>query len=391
MRYGANDFLQQIITNESTPRYFIRAKTANVWGGWRQINDWNSLSSKPTTISGYGITDGATTAQVGTLSSLTTTAKGDLVSAINEVNAKPSGGGTWGSITGTLSSQTDLNNALNAKAPLASPALTGTPTAPTVATSDNSTSIATTAWVKAQGYGGAGSAAWGSITGTLANQTDLNTALGNKLDSSQKNAVNGIAPLDASSKVPAANLPDGTLSAKGVVQLAQIPSSSTSVALSPAALFNLGFSDGNYTPYNTTTAVDLNTTLDASCFRYLTGTLTNQPSGVTTNVYVNHINLGSTNYFQQIWTNEANPRYFYRAKTAGTWGSWKQNDDWNNLTNKPSTFTPSAHTHVVADITDLTTNYYNKSQVDAKVPSNKITVSSTQPSSPATNDIWIQV
>ena len=35
------------------------------------------------------------------------------------------GGGTWGSITGTLSSQTDLQNALNLKATLASPALTG--------------------------------------------------------------------------------------------------------------------------------------------------------------------------------------------------------------------------------------------------------------------------
>lgn len=34
-------------------------------------------------------------------------------------------GATWGTITGTLSSQTDLNNALNLKAPLASPAFTG--------------------------------------------------------------------------------------------------------------------------------------------------------------------------------------------------------------------------------------------------------------------------
>lgn len=37
-------------------------------------------------------------------------------------------------------------------APLASPAFTGTPTAPTPATADNSTKIATTAYVQAQGY-----------------------------------------------------------------------------------------------------------------------------------------------------------------------------------------------------------------------------------------------
>lgn len=39
-------------------------------------------------------------------------------------------------------------------APLASPAFTGTPTAPTPVTADNSVSIATTAFVKAQGYAG---------------------------------------------------------------------------------------------------------------------------------------------------------------------------------------------------------------------------------------------
>ena len=45
-----------------------------------------------------------------------------------------------------------VTTALGTKAPLASPALTGNPTAPTQATSNNSTRIATTAFVKAQGY-----------------------------------------------------------------------------------------------------------------------------------------------------------------------------------------------------------------------------------------------
>jgi hypothetical protein len=57
-------------------------------------------------------------------------------------------GATWGSITGTLSSQTDLQSALNLKSPLASPAFTGTPTAPTPSPGTDSTQIATTAWVK---------------------------------------------------------------------------------------------------------------------------------------------------------------------------------------------------------------------------------------------------
>lgn len=55
----------------------------------------------------------------------------------------------WGAATGTIADQTDLKAALDLKAPLASPTLTGNPTAPTPATGDNDTSIATTAFVAA--------------------------------------------------------------------------------------------------------------------------------------------------------------------------------------------------------------------------------------------------
>lgn len=58
-----------------------------------------------------------------------------------------SGSSAWGEITGTLSDQDDLQDALDLKAPLASPALTGTPTAPTPTSGDDSTKIATTEFV----------------------------------------------------------------------------------------------------------------------------------------------------------------------------------------------------------------------------------------------------
>lgn len=57
---------------------------------------------------------------------------------------------TWGSITGTLSDQTDLQTALNLKAPLASPALTGIPTVPTATLGTNTTQAASTAFVITQ-------------------------------------------------------------------------------------------------------------------------------------------------------------------------------------------------------------------------------------------------
>lgn len=52
----------------------------------------------------------------------------------------------------SIAKTTGLQTALDAKAPLASPTFTGTPAAPTPTTADNTTKIATTAFVKAQGY-----------------------------------------------------------------------------------------------------------------------------------------------------------------------------------------------------------------------------------------------
>lgn len=59
--------------------------------------------------------------------------------------------------------------------------------------------------------------------------------------------------------------------------------------------------------------------------------------------------------------------------------------DYTQLLNLPSTFAPSAHTHVVSEITDLATN----GNV-AKIGGKKITVDpTTAPTSPANGDVWI--
>ena len=71
-----------------------------------------------------------------------------------------------GNNTGGTASPSDLTTAqvmtMLGAAPLASPTFTGTPAAPTPSTSDSSTTIATTAYVKAQGYGS------GSVTSVTA-------------------------------------------------------------------------------------------------------------------------------------------------------------------------------------------------------------------------------
>ena len=79
-----------------------------------------------------------------------------------------------------------LQTALNAKAALASPALSGTPTAPTAAAATNTTQIATTAFVRAEvaalvGTAGETLDTLGEIATALGNNASLSTTLTNSI------------------------------------------------------------------------------------------------------------------------------------------------------------------------------------------------------------------
>ncbi|MDM2766387.1 hypothetical protein OGY02_24720, partial [Citrobacter sp. Cpo150] len=89
---------------------------------------------------------------------------------------------------------TALNNALALKAPLASPDLTGTPTAPTAAQTVNNTQVATTAFVKS-----AIAALVASSPAALDTLNELAEALGNdpNFATTMTNALAGKQPLDA--------------------------------------------------------------------------------------------------------------------------------------------------------------------------------------------------
>ena len=88
---------------------------------------------------------------------------------------------------------TALNNALALKAPLASPALTGVPTAPTAAQTVNNTQVATTAFVKS-----AIAALVASSPAALDTLNELAEALGNdpNFATTMTNALAGKQPLD---------------------------------------------------------------------------------------------------------------------------------------------------------------------------------------------------
>jgi len=103
------------------------------------------------------------------------------------------GSAVWGGITGNIGDQTDLATLLSGK-------------------EDVSNKGAANGYASLDGSGKVPSAqlpatTWGSITGTLSSQTDLNTALGLKEVSANKGQINGYASLDGSGKVPSAQLP----------------------------------------------------------------------------------------------------------------------------------------------------------------------------------------
>ncbi|MGA8029549.1 MAG: hypothetical protein WB992_20595 [Bryobacteraceae bacterium] len=135
---------------------------------------------------------------------VTTDGKGRVTTQAPVAITGGGGATAWGSITGTLSNQADLENALNATQPAGNylTALTGDGTAAgpgsaalTLATvntgagqcgdsthvcqvtTDGKGRVTTQAAVAITGGGGGGGTAWGSITGTLSNQTDLENAL----------------------------------------------------------------------------------------------------------------------------------------------------------------------------------------------------------------------
>lgn len=117
----------------------------------------NIVAGANVTVTGNASTDTVTIAATDTTYSAATTSAAGLMTAamVTKLNGIATGA-TKVTVDSALSSSSTnpvqnkvVNTAIAAKAPLASPALTGTPTAPTAAAGTNTTQIATTAFVQA--------------------------------------------------------------------------------------------------------------------------------------------------------------------------------------------------------------------------------------------------
>jgi hypothetical protein len=179
----------------------------------------------PTPLVGGNDTSIATTAFVATaIANLVNSAPGTL-DTLNELAA---------ALGDDPNYATTIATALGLKAPLSSPAFTDTPTAPTAAIDDNTTQIATTAFVVGQASSSDpamdGSAAAG-MSKRFARADHVHPSDTSKVSTSQVGAASGVAPLDSNSRLPNANLTDAAAGNFGNVLNATLAASVSGNAL----------------------------------------------------------------------------------------------------------------------------------------------------------------
>ncbi|MDA7086509.1 tail fiber protein [Pseudomonas sp. SA3-5] len=220
-----------------------------------------------------------------------------------------------------------LDAAIVLKAPLASPALTGTPTAPTAAQATNNTQLATTAFVKA-----AIAALIDSSPGALDTLNELAAALGDdpNFATTMTNALAGKQPLAARLTAFVAN--NG---------------------------FGLGESGG---------AKVRQTDLDAittAGFHVVGAGAVGLPPGQGSGYLWHQDWDASTTYRRQLYFAVSSTRIFIRVMSLGVWGDW---DEIGRLASPALTGTPTAPTAVAGtSTTQLATTEFVQSAVGVGV------------------------
>ena len=134
-----------------------------------------------------------------------------------------------------------IQTQIDAKAPLASPALTGSPTAPTAAAADNSTKIATTAYAD-RAASNAASALVAASPAALDTLNELAAALGNdaSFSTTMTNALAAKAPLASPTFTGTVTLPTGTVTSGMILDGTIVDADvNTSAAIAQSKIANL--------------------------------------------------------------------------------------------------------------------------------------------------------
>ena len=194
---------------------------------------------------------------------------------------------------------TTINNALALKAPLANPTLTGTPTAPTAAQTVNNTQIATTAFVKS-----AIAALVASSPAALDTLNELAEALGNdpNFATTMTNALAGKQPLNSTLTDLSGKSVAGILDYLGLTAM--------SIGGVGVALTALDWQTFNFIP--------------GSRYVVMSGNMTNIPAGVTVpgDTYQTLLNVTAVGHVE-LWysTTTAAAYYHYEVRLSGAVGT----------------------------------------------------------------------
>ena len=316
---------------------------------WEDIDEYNLPIASSSTLGGVKVgTNLSIDSSTGVLSAtdtvttVTVTGEGNAITNIVDSN---------GALTATKGSTFSLSNHThdNVYAPIASPALTGTPTAPTAAAGTNNTQIATTAFVNT-----AVSSLVSSAPETLDTLNELAAALGNdpnfattiasdigsKLDSDSANYVKGLSISGTTITVTAGDNSTSTLTTQD-----------TTYTLPKASASDLGG-----IKVGTNLSIDSNGVLSATDTTY-------DVVSTTANGLAPQLEGGTTKYLRAdgSWAVPPNDNTITTATTTGDGNAVTAitATDGALTVTKGETFSLSSHTH--ADATQSASGFMSVS------------------------------
>ena len=286
---------------------------------------------------------------------------------------------------------TTITNNLALKAPLASPALTGAPTAPTAAGSSNSTQIATTAFVQ--------TAVAGTVSLTDFSVTSNTASGGGTLSYNNSSGVFSYTPPDLSSfltSVSFASLTGKPTTIAGYGITDAFDGAFSSLSGKPTTISGYGITDALTTGADADIGSNDFITTGKAYFSNVFSQTSNLPNASTYHGMFAHVHATGAAYFAHAgnWVRLANQSEIFSGAFSALTGtpttlSGYGITDAAPLASPALTGTPTAPTAASGtNTTQIATTAYVQSAVSGFSAGANVSVSGNAPSSPSAGDLW---
>ena len=263
---------------------------------------------------------------------------------------------------------TTVTNSLGTKAPLASPALSGTPTAPTAASSNNTTQIATTAFVQ--------TAVAGTVNLTDFSVTSNSASGGGALSYNNSSGVFSYTPPDLSSFLTSVSF--------------------SSLTGKPTTVSGYGITDALTTGADADIGSNDFITTGKAYFSNVFSQTSNLPNASTYHGMFAHVHATGAAYFAHAgnWVRLANQSEIFSGAFSALTGTPTTLTGYGitdaaPLASPALTGTPTAPTASYStNTTQIATTAFVQSAVSGASSGANVSVSSSAPSSPSAGDLW---